>query len=69
MCMADAMLRVMTNPTLAAQLGASARRRVEERYGARAMVRRLEAVYTAVTDAAPLRAGAIGTADSRLRET
>jgi glycosyltransferase involved in cell wall biosynthesis len=48
----DAMARAITclldAPDLAAALGAAARRRVEEHYGARAMVRRLEAVYAAV---------------------
>lgn len=46
--MADAVLRLVTSPSLAAELGGAARRRVEERYGARAMVRRLEAIYDAV---------------------
>jgi glycosyltransferase involved in cell wall biosynthesis len=54
MAMADAVMRLATSPILAAELGAAARRQVEERYGARAMVRRLEAVYAAVADAAPL---------------
>jgi glycosyltransferase involved in cell wall biosynthesis len=48
MAMADAVQRLAANPALAAQLGAAARRHVEERYGARAMVRRLETVYAAV---------------------
>ncbi len=69
MSLADAILRLATSPTLAAQLGAAARRHVEERYGARAMVRRLETVYMAVADAAPLRAGrVIDTADGRVRD-
>ncbi len=46
--MADAVLRLVTSPALASELGRAARRRVEERYGAQAMVRRLEAVYDAV---------------------
>lgn len=67
--MADAMLRVAMSPALATELGAAARRRVEERYGARAMVRRLEAVYAAVADRAPLGAGrSIGAADEHVRE-
>ena len=48
--LADAVLRLVASPGLRARLGAAARRHVEERYGARAMVRRLEAVYAAVAD-------------------
>ncbi|MBI3770080.1 MAG: glycosyltransferase [Deltaproteobacteria bacterium] len=67
MAMADAVMRLATSPILAAQLGAAARRTVEERYGARAMVRRLEAVYAAVADAAPLAVGcAAAAADGRV---
>jgi len=51
--MAEAMQRLVESPTLATQLGVAARRRVEECYGARAMVRRLEAVYAAVAAASP----------------
>jgi glycosyltransferase involved in cell wall biosynthesis len=39
---------VATTPGLGERLGAAARRRVEERFGARAMVRRLETVYASV---------------------
>jgi glycosyltransferase involved in cell wall biosynthesis len=46
--MARAVARLLAAPDLAARLGSAARRRVEEHYGARAMVRRLEAVYAAV---------------------
>jgi glycosyltransferase involved in cell wall biosynthesis len=55
MTMADAMTRLIASPTLAAELGAAARRAVEERYGARAMVRRLEDIYEAVADLEPRR--------------
>src|SRR6185295_18528307 len=46
--MAAAVARLLAAPAEAARLGAAARRRVEESFGARAMVRRLEAVYTAL---------------------
>lgn len=46
--MARAVERVLADPAFAAALGAAARRVVEDRYGARNMVRRLEAVYAAV---------------------
>ncbi|MCC6850554.1 MAG: glycosyltransferase [Deltaproteobacteria bacterium] len=46
--MAAAVGRVLDDGALAVRLGAAARRAVEERYGARSMVRRLEAVYAAV---------------------
>ena len=46
--MAGAIARFLDGPELAARLGGAARRRVEEHYGARAMVRRLEGVYAAV---------------------
>jgi glycosyltransferase involved in cell wall biosynthesis len=46
--MADAVARVLDDAGLASTLGSAARRVVEDRYGARNMVRRLEAVYTAV---------------------
>jgi glycosyltransferase involved in cell wall biosynthesis len=53
MAMAVAVMRLLADPDAAARLGAAARAQVEKRYGARAMVRRLEAVYAAVADAAP----------------
>lgn len=46
--MARAIDRVLAEPAFAATLGGAARRVVEDRYGARNMVRRLEAVYAAV---------------------
>ncbi len=46
--MAAAVDRVLVDPTGGARLGRAARTVVEERYGARSMVRRLEAVYAAV---------------------
>lgn len=45
--MAAAIARVLDDGAFAAALGSAARRAVEERYGARSMVRRLEAVYAA----------------------
>jgi len=65
MAMADAVLRLLTTPTLAGELGGAARRHVEERYGARAMVRRLEAIYAAVADAAPLSVGRAAAVNGR----
>ena len=50
---ADAVARLVANPTRAAELGAAARRSVAMRYGAAAMVRRLEAIYDAVAGATP----------------
>ena len=50
---ADAVARLVANPTHAAELGAAARRSVAARYGAAAMVRRLEAIYDAVAGATP----------------
>jgi glycosyltransferase involved in cell wall biosynthesis len=50
--MAAAVTDLLDAPERAAALGSAARRRVEERYGARAMVRRLEAVYDAVATGA-----------------
>jgi glycosyltransferase involved in cell wall biosynthesis len=50
MALADAVLRLVASPGLRAQLGAAARGQVQERHGACAMVRRLEAVYAAVAD-------------------
>jgi glycosyltransferase involved in cell wall biosynthesis len=50
--MAAAVTELLDAPERAEALGAAARRRVEERYGARAMVRRLEAVYDAVATGA-----------------
>jgi glycosyltransferase involved in cell wall biosynthesis len=46
--LARATVRLLDVPEERARLGAAARRRVEERFDARAMVRRLEAVYAAV---------------------
>jgi glycosyltransferase involved in cell wall biosynthesis len=46
--MAAALARMLDDASLASRLGAAARRVVEDRYGARSMVRRLEAVYGAV---------------------
>jgi glycosyltransferase involved in cell wall biosynthesis len=61
--MAAAIARLLDDSSFASSLGASARTTVEERYGARNMVRRLEAVYAAVAhpgdhadDAAPVSA-------------
>lgn len=48
--MATAIGRLLDDPRAAARLGAAARQTVEERYGARSMVRRLEAVYAAVAN-------------------
>jgi glycosyltransferase involved in cell wall biosynthesis len=48
--MAAAIVRVLDDPSLAGRLGAAARQTVEERYGAKSMVRRLEAVYAAVAN-------------------
>jgi glycosyltransferase involved in cell wall biosynthesis len=50
--MAEAVMRLLAAPDVAARLGVAARAHVEERYGARAMVRRLETVYAAVADGA-----------------
>ena len=46
--LARAIGRLLANREDGARMGAAARRRVEERYGARAMVRELEGVYAAV---------------------
>jgi glycosyltransferase involved in cell wall biosynthesis len=46
--MAAAVARALQSPELAATLGEGARRRAEERFGSRAMVRRLEEVYASV---------------------
>ncbi len=46
--LARAIARLLANRDDGARMGAAARRRVEERYGARAMVRDLEGVYAAV---------------------
>lgn len=54
--MASAIARLLDAPELAARLGDAARRRVGEKYGARAMVRRLEAVYAAVASESDLSA-------------
>ena len=51
--MARAIADLVAAPARAAALGAGGRRRVEERYGARAMVQRLEAVYDAVATGVP----------------
>jgi glycosyltransferase involved in cell wall biosynthesis len=46
--MAAAIARLLDDAALAARLGAAARQTVEAHYGAKSMVRRLEAVYAAV---------------------
>jgi glycosyltransferase involved in cell wall biosynthesis len=46
---ASAVARLLDDGALAARLGAAARQTVEARYGAKTMVRRLEAVYAALT--------------------
>jgi glycosyltransferase involved in cell wall biosynthesis len=46
--MATAIRRLLADHDLAGRLGAAARQTVEARYGAKSMVRRLEAVYAAV---------------------
>ncbi len=48
--MTSALRRLLDEPALAARVAAAARQTVEERYGARSMVRGLEAVYAAVAD-------------------
>lgn len=53
--MAEAIARLLASPDAAARLGVAARAHVVDRYSAPAMVRRLEAVYAAVADAAPRR--------------
>jgi glycosyltransferase involved in cell wall biosynthesis len=58
--MAAAIGRVLDDAAFAARLGAAARHTVEERYGARSMVRRLEAVYAAVASAGDMAAGGRG---------
>lgn len=63
--LAQAVERLVAAPELAVRLGGEARRRVEERYGVRAMVSRLEDIYAAVADcgdrgARARRAGANG---------
>jgi glycosyltransferase involved in cell wall biosynthesis len=60
--MAGAVAALLQAPDRAARLARAGRQRVEERYGSRAMVRRLEAVYEAVASgarlASPLRSAA-----------
>jgi glycosyltransferase involved in cell wall biosynthesis len=58
--MAVAIGRLLGDPRLAARLAAAARQTVEEHYGARSMVRRLEAVYAAVASAGGMAAGGRG---------
>ena len=58
--MAAAVGRVLDDGALAARLGAVARQTVEERYGARSMVRRLEALYAAVVSSGDMAAGGRG---------
>ncbi len=55
--MANAIGRVLDDPAWAATLGAAARQTAEERFGARSMVRRLEAVYAAVANSGSGAAG------------
>jgi len=55
--MATAIRRVLDDPARAVELGAAARQAVEERFGARSMVRRLEAVYAAVANSGSGAAG------------
>ena len=55
--MAAAVGRLLDTPVLAARIGAAARQTVEERYGARSMVRRLEAVYAAVASSGGITTG------------
>lgn len=64
--MAEAIARLLASPDAAARLGIAARAHVEDRYSAPAMVRRLEAVYAAVADAAPRRSvgSAVATAEN-----
>jgi glycosyltransferase involved in cell wall biosynthesis len=50
--MAGAIARLLEDAALATRLGGAARQTVEERYDARSMVRRLEAVYAAVANRA-----------------
>ena len=45
---AAAITRLLDDPATAARLGAAARQTVEEKFGAKSMVRQLEAVYAAV---------------------
>ncbi len=52
--MANAIAQLLGDPERQRRLGAAARRRVEERYGARAMVRQLESIYAAVAAREPL---------------
>lgn len=58
--MAVAIGRLLGDAAFAARLGAAARQAVEERYGARSMVRRLEAVYAAVASVGGMAAGGRG---------
>jgi len=51
--LAAAMLRMLTHPTLAVQLGEAARRRAAERFSRAAMVRRHEDYYRRLVGAAP----------------
>lgn len=55
--MARSVERLLDEPAFAAEVGAAARQTVEERYGARSMVRRLEAVYAAVANSGDIASG------------
>ncbi len=55
--MATAIARILGDPAWARGVGAAARQTVEDRYGSRSMVRRLEAVYAAVASAGDAAAG------------
>ncbi len=59
--MAAATARLLDDRPSAARLGAAARQAVEERFGARSMVRRLEAVYAAVANSGD---GAVGSREA-----
>ena len=55
--MANAIRRLLDDPAFARRLGTAARQTVEARYGARSMVRRLEAVYAAIADSGGVASG------------
>jgi glycosyltransferase involved in cell wall biosynthesis len=59
--MAAAIARLLDDRPSAARIGAAARQTVEERFGARSMVRRLEAVYAAVANSGD---GAVGSREA-----
>ncbi len=54
--LAAAVGRLLSDPALAARLGATARRRAEDRYSRPVMVRRFETFYRSLAGAAPLAA-------------